>query len=78
MEVDKIKIRQTQKLTLIYMSEGNSAKEHRHAGKDYEDLSGCLDIYHLIKAYKIPLELTNSVKQEPLYKTGIIIFIIIK
>lgn len=26
------------------MSKGNSAYEHRHAGKDYEDQSGCLDI----------------------------------
>lgn len=44
MEEDKINIRQTQKLMLVHISVGNSAKEHRHSGKDYEDLSRCLDI----------------------------------
>lgn len=54
------------------MSIGNSAKEHRPAGKDYEDLSRCLDIYLLsYKTYKVHLELNNSVEQEPLYKIRI-------
>lgn len=72
MEEDKIKIRQTQKLMFVHMSIGNSAKVHRHAGKDYEDLSRCLlSVYYLIKAYKVHLELNNSAEQVPLYKTGI-------
>lgn len=36
-----------------------------------------ISVYYLIKAYKVHLELTNSVEQELLYKTGKIIFIII-
>lgn len=44
MEEDKIKIRQTQKPVLIHMSTDSSTKEHRHAGKDYEDLSRYLSI----------------------------------
>lgn len=57
MEEDKIKSRQTQRLMLVHMGTGNSIKEHRHAGKDYEDLSR----YYLIKACNIYLE-TNSME----------------
>lgn len=57
MEEDKIKSRQTQRLMLVRMGIGNSIKEHRHAGKDYEDLSR----YYLIKACNIHLE-TNSME----------------
>lgn len=56
----------------VHMTVGISAKEHRHAGNDYEDLSRCLDTCLLSdKGLNIHLELTNSVEQEPLYKAGI-------
>lgn len=35
---DKIRSRQTQRLMLVHINIGNSIKEYRHAGKDYEDL----------------------------------------
>lgn len=57
MEEDKIKSRQTQRLMLVHMGIDNSIKEHRRAGKDYEDLSRC----YLIKACNIHLE-TNSME----------------
>jgi len=34
-----MKSRKTQRLLLVHISIGNSIKEHRHDGKDCEDLS---------------------------------------